>query len=98
MRQTALLFVIAVLGYAANAQFTLRPQIGIENPVTKISYNDFPSFAPISQFQSQLGIHADYKFKEVRTVLGLSTNRSIVSYSFTDPEKATDYMRWEMSS
>ena len=93
MRQTALLFVIAVLGYAANAQFTLRPQMGIENPVTKISYNDIPSFAPLSQFQPQFGIHADYKFKGgFGPFLGLSTSRSIVSYSFTDPEKGmTDY-------
>jgi hypothetical protein len=93
MRQTALLFVIAVLGYAANAQFTLRPQIGIENPVTKISYNDLPSFAPLTQFQPQFGVHADYKFKGgFGPFLGLSTSRSTVSYVFTDPEKGmTDY-------
>jgi hypothetical protein len=93
MRQTALLFVIAVLGYAANAQFTLRPQIGIENPTTKISYNDLPSFAPISQFQPQFGVHADYKFKGgFGPFIGMSTSRSLVNYSFTDPEKGmTDY-------
>ena len=93
MRQTALLLVIAVLGYAASAQFTLRPQIGIENPVTKISYNDLSSFAPISQFQPQFGVHADYKFKGgFGPFIGLSTSRSTVEYSFTDPEKGmTDY-------
>ena len=42
MRRTALLFVIAVCGYAASAQFTLRPQAGFEVPSTKISYNNLP--------------------------------------------------------
>jgi len=93
MRQTALLFVIAVFGYAANAQFTLRPQIGIENPVTKISYNDLPSISPVTQFQPQFGVHADYKFKGgFGPFIGMSTSRSTVEYAFTDPEKGmTDY-------
>jgi len=86
MRQTALLFVIAVVGTAANAQFTLRPQIGIENPVTKISYNDLASFAPITQFQPQIGLHADYKFKSgFGPFIGLSSSRTAVNYNFNDP-------------
>src|SRR6266496_6499342 len=86
MRQTALLFVIAVFGIAANAQFTLRPQIGIENPMTKISYNDLASFAPMTQLQPQLGLHADYKFKSgFGPFIGLSTSRSSVNYNFNDP-------------
>lgn len=44
MRKTALLLEIAVYGYAANAQFTLRPQAGLENPLTKISHNHLPLF------------------------------------------------------
>jgi hypothetical protein len=87
MRQTALLFVIAVFEYAANAQFTLRPQIGIEDPTTKIRYNDLASFAPVTQFQPQVSIHADYKFKSgFGPFIGLSTNRSSINYSFNDPE------------
>src|SRR6266498_862140 len=86
MRQTALLFVIAVFGYAANAQVTLRPQLGIENPITKINYNDLPAFAPLSQFAPQVGIHADYKFKSgFGPFIGLSTSRSLVNYDFNDP-------------
>ena len=87
MRQTALLLVIAVFGYAANAQFTLRPQIGIEDPRTSISYNDLSSFTPVTQFQPQVGLHADYKFKSgFGPYIGLSTNRSSINYSFNDPE------------
>jgi len=87
MRQTALLFVIAVFGYAASAQFTLRPQLGIEDPMTKISYNDLSSFTPVTQFQPQVGLHADYKFKSgFGPFVGLSTSRSSVNYTFNDPE------------
>jgi hypothetical protein len=86
MRQTALLLVIAVFGTAANAQFTLRPQIGIENPITKISYNDLSSFTPVTQFQPQVAIHADYKFKSgFGPFVGLSSSRTAVNYNFNDP-------------
>ncbi len=88
MRKTALLFVIAVYGYAANAQLTLRPQTGIEIPATKISYNNLPSFKPACQSLAQFGLRADYAFKGgIGPFVGLFTHRPSVNYNFTDPEK-----------
>ncbi len=88
MRKTALLFVIAVYGYAAHAQFTLRPQTGIEIPATKISYNNLPSFKPACQSLAQFGLRADYAFKGgLGPFVGLFTHRPSVNYNFTDPEK-----------
>ncbi|HYK55615.1 MAG TPA: hypothetical protein VEV15_03990 [Flavisolibacter sp.] len=88
MRKTALLFVIAVYGYAANAQLTLRPQTGIEIPATKISYNNLPSFKPACQSLAQFGLRADYAFKGgLGPFVGLFTHRPSVNYNFNDPEK-----------
>jgi hypothetical protein len=87
MRKTALLFVIAVYGYAANAQFTLRPQAGFERPVTKISYNNAPYFKPECQSLPQGGIRADYQFKGgFGPFLGVFTHSPLVTYKFNDPE------------
>ena len=87
MRNALLLLVFVVFGYAANSQLTLRPQAGIENPITKISYNDHPYFSPLSQLQPQFSLRADYKFKKgVGPFIGVSTSRSIVNYNFNDPE------------
>lgn len=87
MRKTALLFVIAVSGYAANAQFTLRPQFGFENPVTKVSYNNSSSFKPTCQLSAQAGVRAEYSFKGgLGPFLGLYTHRPMVTYAFNDPE------------
>ena len=87
MRKTALLFVIAVCGYAAKAQFTLRPQLGFEAPVTKISYNNLPYFKPGCQLSALAGIRAEYSFKGgLGPFFGLFTHRPLVTYSFNDPE------------
>src|SRR5258705_5011701 len=87
MRNALLLLVFVVFGYAANSQLTLRPQAGIDNPVTKVSYNDHPYFSPLSQLQPQFSVRADYKFKQgIGPFIGLSTSRSVVNYKFNDPE------------
>lgn len=87
MRRTALLLVIAVYGYAANAQLTLRPQAGIEVPTTKVSYNNLPSFKPECQSAAQFGLHADYQFKGgFGPFVGVFTHQPLVTYNFTDPE------------
>ena len=93
MRNALLLLVFVVFGYAANSQFTLRPQAGVENPVTKLSYNDHPYFSPVFQLQPQLSVRADYKFKiGLGPFIGVSTSRSIINYNFNDPEAGlTDY-------
>ena len=98
MRSATLLLLFAVFGYAANSQFTLRPQAGIENPITKISYNDHPYFSPLSQLQPQLSIRADYKFKKgFGPFVALSTSRSAVSYNFNDPETGMTAYRASLS-
>ncbi len=87
MRRATLLLLLAVFGYSAEAQFTLIPQAGIENPVTKISYNDLRSFQPVVSLQPQVSICAEYKFKNgVGIFTGAGTSRSAVSYNFLDPE------------
>jgi hypothetical protein len=93
MRKTALLLVIAVYGYAANAQFSLRPQIGIESPVTKITYNNQTSVKQQCQTGTQIGLRADYQFKSgFGPFLGLFSHGPMVSYNFNDPETGmTDY-------
>jgi hypothetical protein len=87
MRKTVLAMTFAALTYATSAQFTLLPQIGMENPLTKISYNDLPSFDPISSIQPNLNIRADYKFKGgFGPYFGIGTSRSVINYNFADPE------------
>ena len=87
MRNAFLLLVLVVFVYTANAQFTLRPQAGIENPVTKLSYNGSSYFTPVTSLQLQVGLRADYKFKNgFAPYVGLNTTRQGLSYSFADPE------------
>ena len=87
MRKTALLLVIAVYGYAANAQLTLRPQAGFEIPRTKLRYNNQSFFKPECQSSGQLGLRADFQFKGgLAPFAGIVTHRPLVSYSFDNPE------------
>ena len=97
MRRTALLFVIAVFGYAANAQFTLTPQAGLEIPSTKISYNNLHYMKPQGQSSGQFGLRADYQFKGgFAPFAGIVTHRPLVSYNFNDPKMGmTDYTSTE---
>jgi hypothetical protein len=88
MRRQILLLMFAATAFAANSQFTLRPQVGFENSNTKISYNNLAYFSPLTQFQPQFSLRADYKFKNgFGPFTGLSTSRSVINYSFNDPEK-----------
>ena len=90
MRTAALILVIFVaFCYAATAQkFSLLPQVGFENSKTKIQYNDLPSFAPAGVVTSpQVSLQLNYKIKSGHGVfLGAATSRSIVPYTFSDPE------------
>ena len=97
MRRTALLFVIAVCGYAASAQFTLRPQAGFEVPSTKISYNNLPYVTPGGQSSGQFGLRADYQFKGgFAPFAGVVTHRPLLSYNFSDPKTGmTDFTTTE---
>ena len=87
MQRLLLLFVAS--GYVANSQrFSLLPQVGFENSKTKISYNDLASFAPEGvKFTPQASLRLNYSSKQGHGFfLGAATSRSIVSFSFTDPE------------
>jgi hypothetical protein len=90
MRNAALTILCFVaLGYAANAQrFSLLAQVGFENSNTKISYNDLRSFSPLGiRFSPQPGLQLNYSSKQGHGFfLGVASSRSIVSFSFTDPE------------
>ena len=63
---TLLLLLFVVSGFAANAQFSLVPQIGVENPVTKMTYNDGAVYAPFDcqSFTQFPPPRADYKLKK----------------------------------
>jgi hypothetical protein len=80
------------LGITTTAQkFTILPQVGVENPLTRMSYNNLPSFTPLqSQFSPSLGVRMDYKLKKgYGPYVGISTSRSSVAYSFSNPEMGT---------
>ncbi len=89
MRNAALTLCVVALSYAAAAQkFSLLPQVGFENSKTKISFNDLASFAPLGvKFSPQASLRLNYSSKQGHGFfLGVATSRSVVSFSFTDPE------------
>src|SRR5262245_51010691 len=88
MRSIALTGVLFI-ACAVNAQkLSLTPQVGFENSKTSVNYNKLSWNAPIGvEFNTQMSLQLDYKFKQgFGPYLGLSTSRSIVSYSFSDIE------------
>src|SRR4051794_25851590 len=90
MRSLSLLCLFAILGFIANAQLTIVPQLGAESSQTSVQLNDLSSFSPAGvNFSPQAGVRLDYKFKQLHgPFLGLSTSRSIVVYNFKDAATA----------
>lgn len=90
MRTALLSGLFVAIGFAATAQLTLLPQVGFENSKTNISFNDLSSFSPLGvKFSPQVSLRMDYRFKQGHGPwLGVSTSRSTVSYSFSNPESA----------
>ena len=90
MRTAALTLVsLVAFGYATKAQkFSLLPQVGFENSKATIRYNDLSSFSPAGvSFSPQVGLKFTYTSKPGHGVfLGAASSRSIVPFSFTDPE------------
>ncbi len=87
--RTAILFCLfAVFGYIATAQFTLLPQFGFEDYRTMVKYNGESSFSPLCLKPGvQAGLRLDYNFKKMHGPwIAAVTNRSVVEYSFSDPE------------
>ena len=78
MRPVTLLLLFVVSGFAANAQFTLTPQMGVENPLTKMTYNGGSSFTPLQcQLAPRLALRADYRTKQGHgAFLGIASSRS----------------------
>jgi hypothetical protein len=90
MRTAALtLLSLVAFGYAAMSQkFSLLPQVGFENSKTNINYNDLRSFSPLGvKFSPQVSLRLSYASKQGHGFfIGVASSRSIVSFSFTDPE------------
>ncbi len=88
MRTALLSGLFAVFGYIATAQFTLLPQLGIEDFRTTVKYNGESSFSPLCLEPGvQAGLRLDYNFKKKHGPwIAVATNRSVVEYSFSDPE------------
>lgn len=82
---------LVVTGFTAGAQkFTLIPQVGIQNPLTRVSLNNLPAFTPLqSQAAAMPGIRVDYQLKKgFGPFAGISTSPSAVAFSFNNPESA----------
>lgn len=89
MRKAALTGLVFVAwGFATNAQFSVTPRVGIEQALTCVQYNNSSRISPMSSNVSpQVGLRADYLFgKKHGPFAGVASNRSIVTYEFTNPE------------
>src|SRR5205085_10938567 len=85
----ALMLFFVAFRYAANPQrFSLLPQLGFENSKSSINYNDLTSFSPVGvKFTPQASLRLNYASKQGHGFFhGAATSRSLVSFSFTDPE------------
>jgi hypothetical protein len=88
--RTKLTFLFVIISFVASAQFTIQPQIGLENSKTTVKYNDLPSFAPMGlQYSPRIALRLDYKFKQGHgPFMGIATSSPVVSFNFTDPQTA----------
>ena len=89
MRKAALASLVFVAcGIATNAQLSVTPRVGIEKASTCVKYNNTSCISPMgSNFSPQVGLRADYLFHKTHgPFVGVATNRSMVTYAFTNPE------------
>ena len=90
MRNAALTgLVFVACGFATtNAQLSVTPKVGIEQSFTSVQYNGMGSICPMgSEVSPQVGLRMDYLFNKVHgPFLGVGTNRSLITYQFTNPE------------
>jgi hypothetical protein len=89
MRKAALTSLVFVAcGFATNAQLTVTPRVGIEQALTCVQYNNSSRISPMnSNFSPQVALRADYLFgKKHGPFAGIASNRSVVTYEFTNPE------------
>ena len=88
MRPVILMCLSVVSGYAANAQFSILPQLGLENSKTAVSFNKESFASPLGgKLSPQAALRFEYAFKKGHgPFLGLATSRSLVNYNFSNPE------------
>jgi len=89
MRKAALAgLVFVACGFATNAQLSVTPRVGIEKSSTHVKYNNTSCISPMSSnISPQIGLRADYLFNKTHgPFAGVATNRSMVTYEFTNPE------------
>jgi len=81
-----LLFLL--VSCVTNAQFSIQPQIGLENSRTTIQSNEFTCFAPMGvEFAPRLALRMNYKSKSGHgAFFGLATSSQAVELKFTDPQ------------
>jgi len=89
MRKAALTSLVFVAcGFATNAQLSVSPRVGIEQAFNCVKYNSTSCINPISpNISPQISVRADYLFNKVHgPFVGIASNRSLVTYEFTNPE------------
>ena len=89
MRKAALTgLVFVACGFATNAQLSVTPRVGIEQAFTCVKYNNTSCISPMNaNLSPQVGLRADYLFgKKHGPFVGIASNRSVVTYEFTNPE------------
>lgn len=89
MRKAALASLVFVAcGFATNAQLSVSPRVGIEQAFNCVKYNSTSCINPISpNISPQVSVRADYLFNKVHgPFVGIASNRSLVTYEFTNPE------------
>jgi hypothetical protein len=89
MRKTiTLLFVL--MSCVTKAQFSIQPQIGLENSRTTIKSSEFACFSPMGrQLAPRLAVRMSYKFKTGHgAFIGVATGKQAVAFKFTDPQAA----------
>ena len=89
MRKAALASLVFVAcGFATNAQLSVTPRVGIEQAFNCVKYNNTSCINPISpNISPQAGLRVDYQFNKTHgPFVGIASNRSLVTYEFTNPE------------
>jgi hypothetical protein len=89
MRKAALTSLVFVAcGFATNAQLSVTPRVGIEQAFNCVKYNNTSGINPMGvNISPQVGVRADYLFNKMHgPFAGVTTNRSLVTYEFTNPE------------
>lgn len=82
--------LFASITFAANAQFSIQPQLRMETSWTTIKSSNFSAFSPMGvQIAPSLAGRMAYKFKTGHgAFLGVATGNPTVKFRFTDPQSA----------